>query len=84
MNTAMSNPKVGDRREPKILDDLHVLPCRELAEQKRDRDEERGESNEAVQHLVADRLLEDVHRDVADVAHDACQLPATRTPNAQA
>ena len=35
MKTAMNSPKIGRRREPEILDDLDVLPGRELADQVR-------------------------------------------------
>ena len=51
------------RREAEILDDLDVLPGRELADQVRRAHQEDREEDEVVEHLVAHRLAEDVDRD---------------------
>ena len=51
------------RRQAEVLDDLDVLPGRELAEQVRRADQQHREQHQVVEHLVADRLAEHVDGD---------------------
>ena len=60
MKTAMKQAEERDRRQPEVLDDLHVLAGRELADQVGRGDQQHREADEVVEHLVAHRLLEDV------------------------
>src|SRR6185369_6587366 len=58
-----------NRREPEVLDDFDVLPGRELADQVRRGHQQHGKRDEVVEHPVANRLFEHIHRDVADGSH---------------
>ena len=69
MKMAMKSPKIGDRRQPQVLDDLDVLAGGQLAEKERRRDEQDGEHDEVVGDAVPDRLAEHAHRDAANGAH---------------
>ena len=62
MKTAMNRPKIDVGGKPEVLDDLHVLPGRELADQVRRAHQQDGEEHEVVEHLVAHRLAEHVER----------------------
>jgi hypothetical protein len=56
-------PEQGDGGQAEVLDDLDVLPCRELAQQIRRTDQQNREQHEVVEHFIADRFAEDVGRD---------------------
>ena len=45
-------------KEVEVLDDLDVLPRRQLADQKRRRRHQHREQHQVVEHLVADRVAE--------------------------
>ena len=61
--------KEGGGSQPQVLDDLDVLPRRQLSEKKRRRHQEDGKEHEVVGHTVPDRLAEDAERDATNRAH---------------
>ncbi len=77
-------PEDGDRRQPEVLDDLHVLARRQLTEKERRRDEQDGKDHEVVGHAVPDRLAEHAHRDAPNRAHAKPPSDAGRAEPASA
>ena len=84
MKIAMNRPKSDDRREPEVLDDLDVLPGRQLADQIRRGDQQHGEEHQVVGHAVAHRFAEDVDRDAANGAHGRLPREPRPAPTASA
>ena len=58
-----------DRRQAQVLDDLDVLPRRDLPDQHGRRDQQQRERADRVQHAIAHALLEHVQGDDGDAAH---------------
>ena len=81
MNTAMNRPNIDDRGQAEVLDDLDVLPRRELAEQVRRADQQDREQHQVVEHLVADRFAEHVDRDPANRRAPASCVSRPRAPS---
>ena len=59
----------ADRRQPEVLDDLDVLPCGELPEEERRRDQQDREEHQVVGHAIPDGLAEHAERYPASRAH---------------
>ena len=62
----------GGGGQPEVLDELYVLPGRELADQVRGAHQHDGEEHQVVEHLVANRFAEHVERDDPDRLVIAC------------
>ena len=73
MNTAMNRPNIEVADEAEVLDDLDVLPRRELADQVRRAHQQDREQHQVVEHLVAHRFAEHVDGDRA-------RWPSRRAP----
>ena len=62
-------PENGHGRQSEVLDDLQVLPGRQLTEDQRRAHQQNGERDQVVEHFVADRFAEAVDRDPAERGH---------------
>ena len=80
MNTAMNNPKSDMAARPEILDDLHVLPGRQLPDEERGANQDHRKPDKAVEHAVANGLAKNRTGDVCDRSASHCGPPVPGGP----